>query len=85
MTARHLGVPFLPTLLVGISLFFSCFCVFLALAHKLEPVGSAVLLVEPGLAVSEATGYAALALGRVGAVEERNVLIANVAEPREYC
>ena len=56
---------------------------FLALANELEPVGPAVLLVEPGLAVGEAASHAALALGRVGAVEERNVLVANVAEPRE--
>ena len=33
----------------------------------LEPVGAAVFLVQPGLAVGELAGVAALALGRVGA------------------
>jgi len=55
----------------------------LAHAGKLEPVGPAVLLVQEGLAVGEAAGDAALALGRVGAVEEGDVLVANVAEPGE--
>ena len=36
---------------------------FSTLAHKLEPVGSAVLLVQPGLAVRELARHAALALG----------------------
>jgi len=39
---------------------------------------------EPGLAVCEAAGDAALALGRVGAVEEGDVLVADVAEPVSY-
>lgn len=52
-----------------------------ALAYILEPVRPAVLLVEPGRAVSEATRHAALALGRVGAVEERDMLVSDVAEP----
>ena len=50
-------------------------------AGVLEPVGPAVFLVEEGLAVGEAAGHAALALGRIGAVEEGDVLVANVAEP----
>ena len=55
----------------------------LAHADVLEPVGSAVFPVEPGLAIGETAGDATLALGRVGAVEEGNMLIANIAEPRE--
>ncbi len=56
----------------------------LAHAHVLEPVGPAVFPMEPGLAVCEAAGDAALALGRVGAVEEGDVLVADVAEPVSY-
>lgn len=54
----------------------------LAHADVLEPVGSAVFPVEPGLAIGETAGNAALALGGVGTVEEGNVLIANIAEPK---
>lgn len=50
-------------------------------ADVLEPVRTAVVLVQPSLAVGESPGDAALALGRVGAVEEGNVLVPNVAEP----
>lgn len=50
-------------------------------AHVLEPIRSAVLLIKEGFAVGKATGGAALALRRVGAVEERDVLVANIAEP----
>ena len=57
----------------------------LALAGNLEPVGPAVFSVEPGLAVSEAARHTALALGRVGAVEEWNVLVANITEPGTLC
>ena len=46
-----------------------------------EPERSAVLLVQELLAVSEAAGYAAFAFRVVGAVEEGDVLIADVAEP----
>lgn len=68
--------------------FFQCVCrlgsvTSLAHADVLEPVGSAVFPVEPGLAIGETAGNAALALGRVGAVEEGNMLIANIAEPGE--
>lgn len=54
------------------------------LAHprKLEPVWPAVFLLKPRLAISEPTGDTAAALGRVGAVKERNVLVADVAEPK---
>lgn len=50
-------------------------------ADILEPVGPAVLLVEEGFAVGEPARDAALALSRVGAVEEGDVLVADVAEP----
>ena len=56
-------------------------CCCSALADILEPVGSAVLLVEPGLTVGEAALDAALALVGVGAVEEGDVLVADIAEP----
>ena len=49
--------------------------------HILKPVGPAVLLVQPCLAVGEAAGDAALALGGVGAVEVGDVLVADIAEP----
>lgn len=54
------------------------------LAHtdELEPIRPAVLLVEPGLTVSEPSRHAAFALGRVRTVEEGDMLVANVAEPR---
>lgn len=50
-------------------------------ANILEPVWPAILLVEPGLSVCEAAGDAALALWRVWAVEERNVLVTYILEP----
>lgn len=49
--------------------------------RKLEPVGSAVFAVEPLLAVREAARHAAFAFGRVGTIEEGDVLVADVAEP----
>lgn len=55
--------------------------VLLALANKLEPVRPAVLLVEEGLAISKPASDAALALGRVRAVEEGDMLISNITEP----
>lgn len=36
---------------------------------------------KPGLAIGQATSNTALAFGRVWAVEERNVLISDIAEP----
>jgi hypothetical protein len=51
------------------------------IAHVLEPVRAAILAVQPSLSVSEAALGAALAFRRVGAIEERNVLVANILEP----
>lgn len=50
-------------------------------AVHLEPVRPAVLTVKPLLTVGEASSDATLALGRVGAVEEWDVLISDVTEP----
>ena len=47
----------------------------------LEPVRPAVFLVQPGLAVSKATLNTALTFWRVGAVEEGDVLVTDIAEP----
>lgn len=47
----------------------------------LEPDGAAILRIEPVLAVCEAAYLAARALAVVGAVEEGNVLVTDVAEP----
>jgi hypothetical protein len=52
-------------------------------AGVLEPHVAAVLRIEPVLAVGEAAGLAAGALSVVGAVEEGDVLVADVAEPRD--
>jgi hypothetical protein len=52
-------------------------------ADVFEPQRSAVLAVEPLLAVGEAAGDAALAFGAVGAVEEGYVLVAYISEPAE--
>jgi hypothetical protein len=52
-------------------------------ADVLEPVRPAVLLVQEGFAVSQFAGNTALALLGVGAVEEGDMLISNVAEPTE--
>jgi hypothetical protein len=52
-------------------------------ANILEPVRPAVLHVEEGFAVGEQAGLAALTLGRIGAVEEGDVLIADIAEPND--
>lgn len=50
-------------------------------ARMLEPHVAAVLGIQPVLAVGEAAGLAARALVVVGAVDEGDVLVANVAEP----
>jgi hypothetical protein len=50
-------------------------------AHVLEPVRAAILTVQPSLSVSEAALSAALALGRVRAIEEGDMLVANILEP----
>lgn len=55
---------------------------YLAHASELEPVRTAVFSVKEGFTVSETAGDAASALGRVGAVEERDVLVADITEPR---
>lgn len=49
--------------------------------HVLEPIGPAVLLEEEVGPVGEQALLAALAFGRVGAVEVGDVLVADVAEP----
>jgi hypothetical protein len=53
-------------------------------ANIFEPVGSAVFSVQPRLAIGEASLDAATALWRVGAVEERNVLVSDVLEPADW-
>jgi hypothetical protein len=53
-------------------------------ANVFEPVGSAVFPVQPRLAISEAALDATTALWRVGAVEERNVLVSDVLEPADW-
>jgi hypothetical protein len=50
-------------------------------ADVLEPQRSTVFAVQPWLAVGEEAGYAAGTAGAVGAVEEGDVLVADVAEP----
>lgn len=50
-------------------------------AHVLEPVGSAIFSVQPCLAIGEAALRAPSALWRVGAVEEWDVLVADIFEP----
>ena len=61
------------------------FYALLAHADVLEPDRPAVVAMQPGLAVRQATLDASGALGRVGAVEEGDVLVANVAEPGSHC
>lgn len=51
--------------------------------NVLEPVRSAVLMTEEVLALVHLASLAALALGRVGTVEEGYVLIADITEPRK--
>src|SRR5690242_6683400 len=53
-------------------------------ANILEPQWSTVLPVEPLLAVGKAARRAALAFRAVWAVEERDVLIADVTEPVDF-
>jgi hypothetical protein len=50
-----------------------------------EPVGPTVLLAEEVFALVHLANPAALALGRVGTVEEGDVLIANIPEPVSRC
>ena len=50
-------------------------------AHVLEPVGAAVLSLQPRFAVVELAFGAAAALVRVGAVEEWDVLVPDITEP----
>jgi hypothetical protein len=52
-----------------------------AIANIFEPVRPAIFLVKESFAVSEAARHAALALGRVGAVEEWNMLVSDISEP----
>jgi hypothetical protein len=54
------------------------------IAHIFEPVRSAVLSIQPSFAVSKTALSAAPTLGRIRAVEERNVLVADILEPTEY-
>lgn len=53
------------------------------LAHPdvLEPIGPAVFLMEPRITVREAASDAATTLWRIGAIEEGDVLVADVTEP----
>jgi hypothetical protein len=50
--------------------------------NVLEVVRSTIIPLEEGLAVVEFAGHATFTLGRVGAVEEGDVLVANVPEPK---
>lgn len=50
-------------------------------ADILEPIRAAVILVQPLLAIRQSTRSAARALGRVWALEEGSVLVANISEP----
>lgn len=63
----------------------SCFILFLPSAHTgiFEPVRPAVFSMEEWFTICQAAGDTALALGRVGAIEERNVLVTNISEPKE--
>lgn len=47
----------------------------------LEPVRPTIFLMQPGLSISEAALDTALTFWRVRAVEEGNVLVADIAEP----
>ena len=53
----------------------------LAKADKLEPVGPAVLLSKEVFALVWFASLTSFAFGRIGTVEERHVLVANVTEP----
>jgi hypothetical protein len=48
----------------------------------LEVSRAAILLGEPVCTLVELTSFAAGALGRVGAVEIRDVVVSNITEPR---
>lgn len=63
----------------------SCFTLFLSSAHTgiFEPVRPAVFSMEEWFTICQAAGDTALALGRIGAVEERNVLVTNISKPEE--
>ena len=52
-------------------------------ANVLEPIPPAILQIQEILAVRQRAGLAALALGRVRAVEVGDVLVADIAEPAE--
>jgi hypothetical protein len=53
--------------------------------HVLEVSRAAILLGEPVCTLIKLTSFAAGALGRVGAVEIRDVVVSNIAEPRYSC
>lgn len=63
----------------------SCFTLFLPSAHTgiFKPVRPAVFSMKEWFTICQAAGDTTLALGRIGAVEERNVLITNISEPEE--
>lgn len=46
-----------------------------------EPVGTAIFSVKERLTIRQSASNTALAFGRVGAVEEGDVLVANITEP----
>ncbi len=50
-------------------------------AHIFEPVGPTIFLEQEFVPIGKQARLAALTLGRIRAVEERNVLIADIAEP----
>lgn len=52
-------------------------------ADIFKPVWPAVFSMKEWFTICQSAGDAALALGRVGAVEEWNVLITNISEPEE--
>lgn len=53
------------------------------LAHSdiFKPVGSAIFVMEECFTVSQPTRDTPTTLGRIGTIEERNVLITDIAEP----
>lgn len=53
----------------------------LSRANKFEPVLPAVLLLENRVASVKFSGGAASAFGRVGTIEVRDVIVANIAKP----
>jgi hypothetical protein len=54
---------------------------YLSHADIFKPIRSTILLHEPSIAVCESPRHTASAFRRVGAVEEGDMLVANIAKP----